>query len=41
MRNFFFSVLQFYESVVCFGMTRMCVCVRVCVCVSEEGLWAV
>lgn len=28
VRNFF-SVLQFYKSVVCFGMTRMCVCVCV------------
>ena len=32
---FFFLFCSFYESVVCFGMTRMCVCV------SEEGLWAV
>lgn len=38
--NFFFSVLQFYISVVCFGMTRMWVCVRACMCVYE-GLWAV
>lgn len=37
---FFFSVLQFYISVVCFGMTRMWACVCMCMCVYE-GLWAV